>query len=244
MPDLSRPAADASVAAALGPSLRTQVEVLRAWEAELWLANPVAVHRYRVAARRLRSTLSAFAPFFDAAPVSIARELRRAGAPFSAARDAQAMRERVVALLARLEPDEANAGVTERLLGALDGSVVTGTDAGMTYLATPAYDGLVRRLEAFADVPPWSAAASEPHDVALRGLMAQEWARFRQTALRPLSRPADWDDEERMHDARKAAKRARPGERLGRGRRARPADRPADRPARDPRGDRRRGDGP
>ena len=66
----SRAALDSTRSRTTGPSLaptfRTQVTELRAWEAKLRLDLPGSVHGYRVASRRLRSTLSGFRPLFDA----------------------------------------------------------------------------------------------------------------------------------------------------------------------------------
>lgn len=194
-------------------ALRTQVADLRRWEGELRLHHPEAVHRYRVAARRLRSSLAAFRPVLEPdAAVAIARDLRRSASGISGARDAEAVRDRVDGLLLQV-PEEVDAvRVLEarvRLGAVLDRSFEASRQAGIGHLDTPEYDRLVRRLEAFVDLPPWSAAASQPADLVLRRVLREEWARFRRQAVRPLGRPEVRTDEAAMHQARKASKRMR-----------------------------------
>ena len=82
------------------PTFRAQVTDLRAWEAKLRLDQPDSVHRYRVATRRLRSTLSGFRPLFDDRVVDELRtELKTVAAMVSRARDAETVHGRVKALL-------------------------------------------------------------------------------------------------------------------------------------------------
>lgn len=70
----------------------TQVGVIQSLEESVRQGSEGAVHRTRVAARRLRSTLVTFAPVFDpemAGPLEV--ELRWLGAVLSEARDAQVL---------------------------------------------------------------------------------------------------------------------------------------------------------
>jgi len=96
-----------------------------------------------------------------------------------------------------------------RLANALDRSLDASRQVGLHHLDTPEYDGLIRRLEAFSDLPPWSPAAALPADEALRPLIKEEWARFRKRSVRPLIGPGARLEEPLMHEARKASKRAR-----------------------------------
>lgn len=198
---------------AVAVSLQRQVGDLRRWEAELRLDHPDSVHRYRVATRRLRSSLAAFRPLFDTSSAAqIAHDLGRAAAGISGARDAEAVRDRVEGLLAQLSGEldvDGAADARRRLWRVLDQSLEASRQAGVHHLDTPEYDALVRRLEAFVDLPPWSAAAGLPAEEVLRRVLRDEWARFRRAAVRAVTGPDDRWDEPRMHRARKAAKRAR-----------------------------------
>lgn len=80
----------ALVAAYLG----TQVDELRANEPGARIGSPDAVHRMRVASRRLRSTLATFVPLFvGPASHQLRHELLWLGAVLGPVRDVEVMRD-------------------------------------------------------------------------------------------------------------------------------------------------------
>jgi CHAD domain-containing protein len=209
MSKVARAAADATAAAVLGPVLRQQVAELRSAESGVRLEEPEGVHLYRVAARRLRSELAGFRSLLDPDLCrGLVRELGRSAAVLSGARDADVVRHRVDALLldGTDELGEADRALLDRLLREASGQSYQGA---VRHLETPEYDELTRRLERLADLPPWSASAARPAEEVLRPLLRQEWARFRTRSRAVVTATSGTDDDDRLHEARKAAKRAR-----------------------------------
>ncbi len=210
MPKSDRAGSRVTAAEVLAPVLERQVKDLRAWEAKVRLDEPHAIHEYRVAARRLRSSLAGFGPLLDAEPGRRLREdLRLAAATVSGARDTEVVRRRVDALLR----DEPEGGVVDRagalLTGLLQHSYRASLAASLDHLDSPEYDAFVRRLERFADLPPWTDRAGRRADRVLEPLLRHEWTRVRKRAKRSLQEESGPAQDERMHDARKAAKRVR-----------------------------------
>lgn len=199
-----------SAAEVLTPVLAAQVTDLRAWEVGVRLGQPEATHGFRVAARRLRSLLAAFGPLMDQGVADdLAGELKRAAAAVGGARDAEIVRARVEVLL-RDEPEETGVAATrERLTRRLEEAYAAGRQASLDHLDSPEYDAFVRRLEAFVDLPTWTDAAQGRAEKVLRPLLRAEWARFRKRTHRALAGEAGPEEDVRMHDARKTAKRVR-----------------------------------
>ena len=199
-----------SAAEVLTPVLAAQVTDLRAWEAGVRFDRPEATHGFRVASRRLRSLLAAFGPLMDeGAAEELGEQLKRAAGAISGARDSEVVQARVDALL-RDEPDELDvAGARERLNRLLEHSYQASRQASLDHLDSPEYDAFVRRLESFVDLPAWTEAAQAPAEEVLRPLLRAEWSRFRKRTQRALTGGTVEEQDVRMHDARKTAKRAR-----------------------------------
>lgn len=199
-----------SAADVLTPVWRGQVADLRAFEVDVRLDRPDGVHRFRVAARRLRSNLAGLRPLLDATVVDgLQRGLREAAGSVGAARDADVVRRRVDLLLLD-EPDGPDvARSRDRLTSMLAGSSEDSRHRALEYFDGPDYDGLTRRLDRFSDLPPWSPSSQEPAEEALTPLLRKQWSRFRRRGREALAtEPGDGSDED-LHEARKAAKRAR-----------------------------------
>jgi CHAD domain-containing protein len=202
-----------SAADVLAPQWRSQVAELRSWESQVRLEHPEAVHQFRVAARRLRSNLTAFAPLLEAgAVVDVSAGLQQAAAAVSDARNAEVVAERVDRLLADLPsgpgaPD--TAGTRARLAGLLGETYRDSWEGSVDHLDSKRYDELTRRLDRFADLPPWRPRAGRPAPEVLAPVLREEWRRFRKRGRLALGEDTGADHEERAHDARKAAKRVR-----------------------------------
>lgn len=199
----------ATAAEVLGPVLRQQVDDLRSWDPGVRLERPEAVHHYRIATRRLRSNIAGFRSLLDADECAeLGRELRSAADAVSSARDAEIVRGRVEALL-RDESGPLVEATRKRLDLLLSESYGRSLQESLAHLDTPEYDAFTRRLERFADLPPWSAAAERPAEDVCRPLLRREWSRFRARGSAAVASTAGTHRNERLHDARKAAKRAR-----------------------------------
>ncbi|CAN5574169.1 hypothetical protein BH10ACT10_BH10ACT10_00210 [soil metagenome] len=209
MPKAASARPDVTAAEVLGPALRKQVQDLRSWEPGVRLDRVDAVHHYRVTARRLRSELDGFRSLLDPEVCrALGRDLARGAAALNGARDVEVVRHRVHALL-RDESgplvDAAHAQVDRPLSEASGRS----HQDSVSHLDTRDYDAFTRRLERFADLPPWSAAADGPADQVFPPLLHDEWTRFRDRATDAVTSTAGPDRDERLHAARKATERAR-----------------------------------
>lgn len=198
-----------TAAEALTPGLRRQVADLRSAENEVRAQTPEAVHHFRVATRRLRSGLAAFEPLLDARTCrTLVDDLRITAGEVAPAQDAGVVRRLVEAEVAG-EGDPVAARVHVRLVEYLEHREEQGWQQAVEHLDDPAYDDLTRSLERLVDLPPWAPTAHLPADDVLVPLLRSEWSRFRRrarAALEDLEVPTASD---RLHEARKASKRAR-----------------------------------
>ena len=197
-----------TAAQVLTPLWRREVAELRSWEVRVRDQRPDAVHHLRVATRRLRSALSGFEPLLEGRPtLALNRELRQVAAVLGGGRDVQAVGVQVGALLGE-ERDALARRLHTSLAGLIDEADVESWKYTLEQLNRPWYDAFIRSLEHFADMPPWLPAADQAAEEVLRPLLADEWSRFRRSVERTMeSAPADV--ELRLHQARKASKRAR-----------------------------------
>ena len=199
-----------SAAEVLAPVWRRQADELRACEAELRSGRGVSVRAYRVAARRLRSSLTACDALVEGRlPAELRADLRRVARTVGAARDTEMLADRVTGLLDD-EPDSVEVARVRAGLRELLGS--TGRAQGslaLAYLDTLDYDALVRRLDRFCDLPPWAPAAGGPAVEVLRDLLRAEWKRFRRVGAAALAAPRDPSGDRLLHDAHEAAERVR-----------------------------------
>lgn len=206
----SGPHPQLSAAEALAPVWRRQADDLRACEAELRSGREVSVRAYRVAARRLRSNLTAFDALVEGRlPAELRADLRRVARTVGAARDTGMLADRVTRLLDD-EPDSVEVSrVRAGLRELLDSTARARDSLALAYLDTPDYDALVRRLDRFCDLPPWAPAAQGPAVEVFRDLLKAEWKRFRSVGTAALAAPRDPSGDQLLRDAFKAAERAR-----------------------------------
>lgn len=188
-----------------------QVQRIRALDGPVRLDTADAVHKMRVATRRLRSALATFAPLVRA---EVARplggELRWLAAELGAVRDAEVLRTRVRAAVeadaggAAELPDAA--GIADAELGALHRAA---HDRLLGELDGERYRALGATLDDLVACPPLTERADEPAGEALPPLVAHSFKRVRRL-VRAADRTEDAAErEELLHDARKAAKRSR-----------------------------------
>ncbi|SDR85228.1 CYTH and CHAD domain-containing protein [Actinopolymorpha singaporensis] len=183
--------------------------------------DPEAVHKMRVACRRLRSTLRTFRPFLDRARTDpLGAELRWLAGELGMLRDSQVQAERLRAAV-DAEPAELVIGSVERRIGdhfATEAGQASGRVAAA--LDSPRYSALLDNLDALVEATAGQdAGAAELRRRARKALRRVDRRLDRAAALsaRPEARPSVTpplpgvvrDRSTALHEARKAAKRAR-----------------------------------
>jgi CHAD domain-containing protein len=187
-----------------------QVEQIRAQDILVRIDAPASVHTMRVATRRLRSALATYGRTFAPDAVGPLRaELGWLAGILGAVRDAEVMRERV---LGALQAESENASATSGELEAsasLNASYAQVRGALLHDLDGERFGCLLQMLEAFVQKPPTTADGGRPAGKTLRRAVAREYADVRRLVKRARAAGQDSGREEHLHDARKAAKRAR-----------------------------------
>lgn len=204
-----RPAADGPAAVVLLVHLRAQVAELLDRDAQVRAGQPGAVHKMRVATRRLRSALATFGPMFTYEVASLGQELKWLGRGLGAARDPEVMRDRLAGL-ATGEPIELDSTAVAH---ELEDRIQRRYDEGLAHvrklLSSPRYFRLLDALDALAEAPPWTEKAALPAGKTLRKLADREWKRFDARAERAARPDSPEDRDALLHEVRKSAKRLR-----------------------------------
>ena len=165
-----------------------------------------AIHRTRVAVRRLRSTVRTFDSLFDSAAAGrLETELVWYAATLGAVRDLDVLRERLTDRLSGL-PDEFIVGpVSARIESSLAAERATAYQRLRRAMNGRRYLALLALLEQWRLDPPYTDVAREPEKSAARHVARAEKKMLRR--LRRATRPGADDD--LLHKARKAEKRYR-----------------------------------
>ena len=185
-----------------------QIDELRAADADVHAGGTDAIHAVRVAARRLRSTLTSYRTLLPSTEARrLTDELRWLGAALSPARDAQVMRDRLLGALADMPDDLVVGLVGERIRAALDADARLGQEGAAEALSSPRYTRLLGDLDALAEAgPPSSMRTRSAARAARRALRADvRLVRRALRATRPKALATDPDVA--LHEARKKAKR-------------------------------------
>ena len=190
--------------------LRDQVKQLLRWDVLVRRDVEDSVHQMRVTVRRLRSALATNRPMFDRDRTEPLRaELKWLGSLLGAARDAEVLRDRIGDLAAEEDPQ------------LLDPRTVTAAHDELTRryrgkhhqlvqeLNSARYAALVDKLELLITDSPWAPTAHHQKSGALRRRVRHEWKRLRAAVARADQARDAEVRQQRLHDARKAAKRAR-----------------------------------
>jgi CHAD domain-containing protein len=163
-----------------------------------------AIHPTRVATRRTRSVLRVFADLFEPeAAQSLDAELAWYAQALGRVRDVQVMRAHLMDAMHELPDDVVFGPVAASLWRTFDRDEHAARDALDEVLASDRYALLLLELRAWIDTEPFGTL--RPASDVRTYLRAAE-----RTVDRKLRHAAAHaDDDERMHSARKAAKRAR-----------------------------------
>jgi CHAD domain-containing protein len=188
-----------------------QVQQVRTQDLPVRLDATDAVHKMRVATRRLRSALTTFKPLFDPDVVGPLRnELRWLAGELGAARDAEVMRDRV---RSAVEGEHAEAGEAQAAAGVADSELGSAYrrahDRVLAELDGDRYHAILKALDGLVTAPPVTDRAVGTAGETLPPLVARSYKKVRKIVKQADATPPGAEHEELLHDARKAAKRAR-----------------------------------
>jgi CHAD domain-containing protein len=198
-----RTAADAGTVGELVASyLATQCEVLASNDVGLRTGAPI-VHRTRVAARRIRSTLRVFGDVVASAPAEeLNDELAWYAEVLGEVRDREVLHDRLTTRIAELPTEQVRgpveAEITKTLATERDNATQRLNDA----MRTSRYQHLMQLLRSWKTAPPLTDAAEG------KGKTAAKYVKAAKQKADKRLRNAGGDVEE-LHRARKAAKRLR-----------------------------------
>ena len=186
-----------------------QVQMLKEQEARVRQDEPDAVHKMRIAIRRLRAALAAYRKLLRPDVVAHLREeLKWLAGTSGAARDAQVMHQRLTRLLAEQPAELVIGPVSQRVDDELETDFEAGHHEVLTALDSERYARLPEALDRLLADPPLTRRASRPAHKALPRLVAKAEGRLR----RAVEAAPDTEGPERdtaLHEVRKCAKRLR-----------------------------------
>ncbi|MFF9318840.1 CHAD domain-containing protein [Streptomyces sp. NPDC014735] len=190
--------------------LRAQTEEIVALDPAVRRDLPDSVHRMRVATRRFRSALRTYRRILDRGVTDpIGDELKWLAAELGIDRDQEVLDARLRAALDTLPRTLVLGPVRARL------QIWSGAGRGGSRSRTVAvldgdrYLTLLNRLDALLADPPLRSAASHAPGRALPRAVLKEYGRLAARVGHALELPPGHDRNLALHDARKAAKRAR-----------------------------------
>lgn len=187
-----------------------QVGVLQALEEAVREDRPDAVHKMRVATRRLRSTLKSFRKIFDRTETDPLRdEIKWLTGMLGGPRDAEVMRARVLGLLEDTDDTLVRGPVRSRVAGSLDETHEREHARLVRALDSRRYERLLERLVALVQDPPASALGRRKAGSVLPDLVAKASHDVEKAAKKARDTEDPETREEAIHDVRKRAKAAR-----------------------------------
>jgi len=164
-----------------------------------------AIHRTRVATRRYRSVLRVFADLFDAdRAATLDAELARYSTLLGEVRDYDVLRARLDRAVASLPPELVVGPVGTQIDKQLRGDRLAAHEALTRHMRSKRYVGLLAELKAWHDEPAFTEAAS-----AKAGAVNDYLRRATRTTAKRLKRATRSGDDQQLHRARRAGKRAR-----------------------------------
>jgi CHAD domain-containing protein len=206
--------------------VREQVEALTAHDPAVRLDRSDAVHKMRVACRRLRSCLRSYRAVLNREVTDPVRdELKWLAGELGAERDQEVLRERLTHGVEALPRELVLGPVAARLqvwgAGRGDETHRRTLDA----LESPRYLALLDTLATLVQKPPLRAKAGGKADKVMAKAVLKEFHRLAERVDDALSLPPGDEREAALHNARKAAKRVRYAAEAARGAVGKPAKR-------------------
>jgi CHAD domain-containing protein len=196
--------------------LEAQVSALKAYDPMVRTDEPDALHQMRVTTRRLRSTLQSFPELFGTAQVGeLIAELRWLGEELGTARDAEVLAARFEERLAGLPAELVVGPVVARVRGHFARIGADARAAMREALDSPRYFVLLDSVDQLLGQLPDEDKAARPARAVLprsvRRTDKRTRRRIKHAFSLPPGQPADAGQtaDAALHEARKAAKRAR-----------------------------------
>jgi CHAD domain-containing protein len=190
--------------------LRAQIERLKALDPMVRRDEPDAVHQMRVATRRLRSTLRSFGQIIERDGTRrLGAELKWLGAVLGEVRDADVLAEHLRALLSQTPGELVVGPVQARVQGRFASVRADGRAALLKALDSQRYFSLLDKLDKLMAEPPLTAQAARPAADVLPRAARRPYRQVRRRMRRASRAPAGQPTDAALHQARKAAKRAR-----------------------------------
>lgn len=189
--------------------LADNVARLREQEARVRSGETSGVHKMRITARRLRTTLRTCQPLFEAGTDALSDELRWLGRALSGARDAQMLRERLRRLVSTQPPELVMGPVDVLIDDELSAAEQRGRAHALEALADTRYLRLLDDLDALVRDLPMTAGGDRPARDVFPGLVRRDAKRLRRAVRAARQAEAGEARDAALHDARKKAKRLR-----------------------------------
>jgi CHAD domain-containing protein len=187
--------------------IRDQVTAIARYDPLVRRAEPDAVHQMRVATRRARSALQAFGGVIEReATRPLCAELKWLAAELGHARDAEVLRDRLTSELATIPAALVVGPVEASITAHFSAELAQAGNAVQGALDGQRYRRLLADLDALLADPQLTPLADRMADEALARPVRQTHRRL-QRALAAV--PGAEDRDAAIHEARKAAKRAR-----------------------------------
>jgi CHAD domain-containing protein len=190
--------------------LQEQIDELIFRDRGARLDEPDAVHKMRVATRRLRSALATYRPLFDSQRTEPARqELAWLGTALGKPRDAEVLRDRLRAHVSKLADELILGPVTARIDKELNERHRAAHAELVQTLDEDRYLRLLDQLDDLVANPPFTDRAQRSARRELPRRIARACQRVDRAAAAAEQAETAPDRAVRLHEVRKAAKRAR-----------------------------------
>jgi CHAD domain-containing protein len=184
--------------------LRAQFDALLSFDPKARLAEPDAVHRMRVAVRRIRSLLKSYRKSLDRERIAPLRaELKWLAGVLGEVRDLEVLRERFTAMLAELPAEIVR---PEGWLAGLAAQERAAYRRLNTALSGDRYLALLTAMESLIADPPLTERAARPAAEEVPHVIRRTWQKLARSYEAAESAP---DPDLARHEARKDAKRVR-----------------------------------
>ena len=180
---------------------------LHAQDAGVRAGRAESVHRLRIAARRLRSALTSFAPLLDRAATDPVRgELRWLGESLAQARDAQVLREHLNRVITEEPPELVVGSVATRIDDQLSAAYQSGRERALEALDSERYLRLLDALDELIDAPPLRPGVDTAAEQGVRRLLRRDLKRLHREvrAIKAAEDPEGRDS----HSTRPARRRS------------------------------------
>jgi CHAD domain-containing protein len=190
--------------------LRAQAETFKSLDPLVRRDEPDAVHKMRVTTRRLRSTLRAFGKVIPRSQTErLAGELKWLGGVLGEARDAEVLSGHLRHGLAQYPAEQVIGPIAARVQGHFAPVGAAARTELLKVLDSERYFTLLSDLDRLIDDPPAGPAAARPADDVLPAAIRSSYRRTARRMRQARHAGPGAQRDVALHEARKAAKRAR-----------------------------------